>query len=60
MLSRSAFIRHGTLAATLGILAPGAASAHAMLHSSDPADGAALDAGHGVGGAPAGGGLLGG
>jgi methionine-rich copper-binding protein CopC len=44
MLSRFAFLRHGILAAALGILVPGAASAHAMLHSSDPADGATLNA----------------
>lgn len=44
MLSRFAFLRHGVLAAALGILVPGAASAHAMLHSSDPADGATLNA----------------
>ncbi|MFC3125098.1 copper resistance protein CopC [Pseudoroseomonas globiformis] len=44
MLSRSAFLRHGILAAALGILVSGAASAHAMLHSSDPPDGATLDA----------------
>lgn len=44
MHSRLTFLRHGILAAALGILAPGAASAHAMLHSSDPADGATLNA----------------
>ena len=33
MLSRFAFLRHGVLAAALGILVPGAASAHAMLLS---------------------------
>ncbi|WP_419900489.1 copper resistance CopC family protein [Roseomonas sp. USHLN139] len=43
MLSRSTFLRHGILAVALGVLAPGAASAHAMLHSSDPADGATLN-----------------
>jgi methionine-rich copper-binding protein CopC len=42
MLSRHAFIRHGLFAAAIIILAPGAASAHAMLHTSDPADGATL------------------
>ncbi|PHK94115.1 copper resistance protein CopC [Pseudoroseomonas rhizosphaerae] len=44
MLSRFTFLRHGILAAALSILVPGAASAHAMLHSSDPADGATLNA----------------
>ncbi|MBC9175966.1 copper resistance CopC family protein [Pseudoroseomonas ludipueritiae] len=44
MLSRLTFLRHGILAAALSILVPGAASAHAMLHSSDPADGATLNA----------------
>ena len=44
MLSRSTFLRHGILAAALGVLVPGAASAHAMMHSSDPADGATLNA----------------
>lgn len=44
MLSRLTFLRRGILAAALGTLLPGAASAHAMLHSSDPADGATLNA----------------
>lgn len=43
MLSRSTFLRHGILAVALSFLVPGAASAHAMLHSSDPADGATLN-----------------
>ncbi|MCI0753568.1 copper resistance CopC family protein [Teichococcus vastitatis] len=43
MLARLNFLRIGILAAALGILVPGAASAHAMLHSSDPADGATLN-----------------
>lgn len=42
MLSRFHFVRNGLLAATLAVLAPAAASAHAMLHTSDPADGATL------------------
>jgi methionine-rich copper-binding protein CopC len=45
MLSRSALVRRGVFAAAIAVLlAPGAASAHAMLHSSDPADGATLNA----------------
>ena len=44
MLSRLALVRHGFLAAALVLLAPAAASAHAMLHSSDPADGSTLNA----------------
>ncbi|MFC7738535.1 copper resistance protein CopC [Roseomonas sp. GCM10028921] len=44
MLSRSAFVRGGLVAAVLATLAPSVASAHAMLHSSDPADGATLAA----------------
>ncbi|MDB5370053.1 MAG: copper resistance protein CopC [Roseomonas sp.] len=44
MLSRFAFIRYGILAAALATLVPGAASAHAMLHTSDPVDGATLNA----------------
>jgi len=44
MLSRSAFLRNGALAAALAVLiAPAGASAHAMLHSSDPADGSTLN-----------------
>ncbi|MBB5694404.1 copper resistance CopC family protein [Muricoccus pecuniae] len=42
MFSRYAFVRHGLFAAALATLVPSVASAHAMLHSSDPADGAAL------------------
>jgi methionine-rich copper-binding protein CopC len=44
MLSRFTFLQHGILAAALSVLVPGTASAHAMLHSSDPADGATLNA----------------
>ncbi|GAV35108.1 copper resistance protein C precursor [Roseomonas sp. TAS13] len=45
MSSRYAFIRRGVFAAAFAaLLAPGAASAHAMLHSSDPTDGATLSA----------------
>jgi methionine-rich copper-binding protein CopC len=44
MFSRHAFVRHGVLAAILVVLTPRAAHAHAMLHHSDPADGATLDA----------------
>ena len=44
MLSRFPLIRHGILAAALVLSIPGAASAHTMLHSSDPADGAVLNA----------------
>jgi methionine-rich copper-binding protein CopC len=44
MFSRHAFVQHGLLAAILVLLAPGAARAHAMLHHSDPADRATLDA----------------
>ena len=44
MLSRSAFLRNGALTAALAVLiAPAGASAHAMLHSSDPGDGATLN-----------------
>jgi methionine-rich copper-binding protein CopC len=42
MLSRFHFVRNGLLAAALALLAPAAASAHAMLHTSNPADGATL------------------
>jgi methionine-rich copper-binding protein CopC len=42
MFPRYAFLRHGFVAAALVMLAPAPASAHAMLHSSDPADGATL------------------
>jgi methionine-rich copper-binding protein CopC len=42
MFSQYAFVRHGLLAAALATLVPSAVSAHAMLHSSDPADGATL------------------
>ena len=49
MFSRSAFVRSGALAAALAVLmAPGTASAHAMLHSSDPAEGATLNASPGA------------
>lgn len=44
MLSRLYFVRIGLLALTLVALTPAGASAHAMLHSSDPADGATLPA----------------
>lgn len=44
MLSRSAFIRHGLMAAVLTAMMPNAASAHAVLHSSDPSEGATLSA----------------
>jgi methionine-rich copper-binding protein CopC len=44
MFSRSAFVRHGLFAAALATLVPSVASAHAVLHSSDPADGSTLAA----------------
>lgn len=42
MLSRFDLLRSSLLALTLAAVTPAAASAHAMLHSSDPADGATL------------------
>jgi methionine-rich copper-binding protein CopC len=42
MLTRLGYLRRGILAAVV-VLAPAAASAHAMLHSSDPADGSTLN-----------------
>jgi methionine-rich copper-binding protein CopC len=42
MLSRFHLLRSSLLALTLAAVIPSAASAHAMLHTSDPADGASL------------------
>ena len=42
MLPRTAFIRTAVLAAALAAMVPATASAHAMLHGSDPADGATV------------------